>query len=235
MRHPLTANYGAERATLIDLGRSLSLADGDVITTACPNWSIKDVYAHLAGISTDILAGNTENAATEAWADGHAADRSEHSLVQVLDEWETAGAGVSEVMEAAGDAFPFQLFVDQFTHGWDIRAALGPTASATPDLAVYELYLDEFLGRITADSPADLAAVKLVVAGQSVSIGTGPEAGTLNLDLFEYARVSMGRRSQSQLEALPWPDAVSDPGPYIDLLVVWSVNSNDVVDPVGAS
>jgi len=40
-----------------------------VKTSACPTWSIKDVYAHLAGIASDILAGNTEGAATEAWAD----------------------------------------------------------------------------------------------------------------------------------------------------------------------
>jgi len=201
------------------------------MTAACPAWSIKDVYAHLAGISTDIMAGNTEGAATEAWADGHVADRADHSLVQVLDEWEASGVGVTDTMRQAGDFFPFQLFVDQFTHGWDIRSTLGDPAAAVPELSAYEQFLPDFFANLTERTPSDLAALTLKVGGQSFDLGHGDSIGELELDLFEYARISMGRRSRSQLDVLPWPDTVTDPSPYIDLLVVWSVNPYDVVDP----
>lgn len=231
-KHALTDNYRQERADLLQLGRSLSDEQAAQITSACPAWSIKDVYAHLAGISTDILAGNTEGAATEAWADGHVADRLGHSFSDVLDEWETSGDGVSAVMAEAGEAFPFQLFVDQWTHGWDVRSSLGESAAARPDLAVYEYFLDDFMAAIQSQAAKDMSALTLRVNDKQCELGTGPSVGELTLDLFEFARISMGRRSQAQLDALAWPPSVTDHSRYIDALVFWSVNDNDVVDPV---
>lgn len=231
-RHPLTDTYRTERTGLLALGRTLTDEQAATMTTACPEWSIKDVYAHLAGIATNIVEGNTEGAATEAWADGHVADRQDRAVTEVLDEWQSAGEQVSGVMEDAGDFFPFQLFVDQWTHGWDIRATIGEPAASVPDLAVYEHYFDQFVDLIAERTPAGLAQLGLLVGDRSVTIGDGEPVGTLALDLFEYARVSMGRRSLAQLTALPWPDGVEDPSPYIDALVVWSVNTQDVIDPI---
>jgi len=232
VRHHLADDYRHERVQLIELGRSLSDDQAATMTTACPAWSIKDTFAHLAGVSADILAGNTEDAATEAWADAQVASRREHSLPQVLDEWERDGAAVNEIMDSNGEFFPFQLFVDQWTHGWDIRAGIGQAASAEPNLVVYETYLPDFFSSISERTPEGLAEVTLKVAGKSCALGTEPAVGELELGLFEYARVSMGRRSLAQLHALPWPDAVDDILPYVDLLVVWSVNDHDVIDPV---
>jgi len=231
-KHQLADCFRSERSELIRLGRELSDAQGALITTACPAWSIKDVYAHLAGISTDILAGNTEGAATEPWADGHVADRIGRSLTEVLNEWESAGNGVSEVMDTAGEVFPFQLFVDQWTHGWDVRATLGADAAAVPDLSTYIYFLPDFFDHMAALVPEGLTALTLKVAGQSFDIGTGEPIGELGLDLFEFARVTMGRRSQQQLDGLPWPRSLDDNAPYIDVLVAWSVNDQDVIDPV---
>lgn len=231
-KHALADTYRAEREELLALASTLGEDQAGVKTSACPAWSIKDVYAHLAGISSDILVGNTEGAATEAWADGHVAARLEHSLAQVLDEWGTAGSGVSEIMDEAGELFPFQLFVDQWTHGWDIRAAIGDVAAATPDMSTYEYFLDEFFANMQRRIPGDLPGLELSLAGRNFVMGNEPAIGTLDMSLFEYARISMGRRSRAQLDELPWPQAVSDPAPYIDVLVVWSVNSADVVDPM---
>jgi len=235
VRHPLTDAYASERATLIELGRSLTEAEGAVMSDACPAWSIKDIYAHLAGISADILAGNTEGAATEPWADAQVAARAERSLREVLDEWETAGTEVSSVMEVAGDAFPFQLFIDQWTHGWDIRAALGDRAAATADMSSWEHFLDVLFGTSEEQIDDDLSALTVTVGAASFTLGSGASVGELQLDLFEYARIAMGRRSAAQLAALPWPCGVAETQPYIDELVFWSVNGNDVVEPVLAS
>lgn len=232
MKHSLADAYRAERRELLALGRALTNEQAAVVTTACPAWSIKDVYAHLAGIATNIVDGDTEGAATEAWADGHVRDRLDRGIAEVLDEWQAAGDQVSDAMDEAGDLFPFQLFVDQWTHGWDIRATLGRPAAVVPDLAVYELYLDGFFQGMRDKDSAGLPGMTLVVDDRSIVLGDRPPVGTLELDLFEYARVSMGRRSLEQLKALPWPPAITDPAPYIDLLVVWSVNDQDVIDPI---
>jgi len=232
VRHPLTDTYRDERRQLLALGHTLSPRDAAAVTQACPAWSIKDVYAHLAGIASDILAGNTEGAATEAWADAHVAARAGASLAEVLDEWQRAGDEVSEVMEVAGEAFPFQLFVDQWTHGWDIRAAIGPEAAATPDMSVYEHYLHEFFRVTSADLDADVPRLTVRIGNEVCELGNGSPCGELELSLFEYARITMGRRSAKQLGALAWPPSVRDPSGYMNALVFWSINDSDVDDPV---
>lgn len=206
-----------------------------MMTAACPAWSIKDVFAHLAGISTDILAGNTEGAATEPWADGHVADRLDHSLAQVLAEWEKAGEEVSAVMEATGEAFPFQLFVDQWTHEWDIRAALGAPAAVVADTTVINHFFDDF-ARVIGANPkgADLDRLYVEVDGQRFTIGgggdDGVDLGEVSFTMFEFARISMGRRSRRQLTEFEWP--MTDIDGHVDVLVVWSVSGHDVDDPV---
>ena len=229
--HPLAEQYRAGRDRLLEFGRGLVTEEATTLTTACPAWSVKDVYAHLAGISTDILAGNTENAATVEWADGHVAQRADSSLAEVLDEWATAGAEVSGLVEVAGDAFPLELFVDQLTHEWDIRAALGPKGSAVSDDSVFAQYLDDF-GRIMATDAAErgLDRLTLEVEGTRLEVGTGEHLGELSLTLFEFGRISMGRRSHRQLMAFDWPDG--DMSDHIDVIVRWSVSEVDVIDPI---
>lgn len=201
------------------------------MTTACPEWSIKDVYAHLAGIATDILTGNTENAATPEWADGHVADRLDRSFDEILDEWTTAGAEVSKLVETAGDVFPLQLFVDQWTHEWDIRSALGERASSTADDAVFAHYLPD-LAKIMADNAATrgLDRLTLEVEGTRLELGSGEHLGEVSLTLFEFGRISMGRRSHRQLMELDWP--AGDMAGHIDVIVLWSVSEVDVHDPI---
>lgn len=231
MRHPLSDQYRQGRQRLIELADRLTEADGATMTDACPAWSIKDVYAHLAGIATDILTGNTEGAATEAWADGHVAARADRSLVEVVDEWRTAGEQVSDLVESAGQMFPAPLFLDQWTHEWDIRAALGPSAATTPDDSVFEHLLDDMEQAMANDErSADLPRLDLIVGGRTIGVGSGQSVGALALTLFEYGRLSMGRRSMAQIDAYPWPD-LADRGRYIDVIVRWSVSDRDIVDP----
>ena len=230
MRHPLSDNYRQGRDRLLDLGRGLSAIQAATTTTACPAWTIKDIYSHLAGISTDILAGNTSEAATEAWADGHVADRLDRALPDVLDEWHKSGSEVSKVMESVGEAFPLELFVDQWTHEWDVRAALGPSAAAVPDNTVFDHFLDDFAANIGRDAlAAGLDRLSLDVGGRRYELGEGDEVGELCLSTFEFARISMGRRSKVQLAELEWP--MVDPSGHIDVIVRWSVAQDDVIDP----
>lgn len=232
MEHALASAHRDARLRLLALGESLTAAQAATLTTACPEWSIKDVYAHLAGISTDILSGNTENAATVEWADGHVADRGERSFSEVLAEWADAGAQVDELLMSVGEAFPFQLFIDQWTHEWDVRAGLGEVAAVVPDLSVCEFVADELGASMGERAPSSSGALKIVVGERAWTVGEGAEVGELALDPFTFTRVAMGRRSHGQMLALPWPATVTEPVLWFDALVVWSVNGVDVVDPV---
>ncbi len=230
MRHPLTDTYRQGRGKLLELGRDLTEAEGATGSSACPAWTVKDLYAHLAGISTDILTGNTAEAATTHWADGHVADRADRSLAEVLDEWASAGPQVSELMESMGEVFPLELFLDQWTHEWDIRAALGERAAAVPDLVTPEHYFDHIADRFSTDERGrDLPRLLVAVDDREIAIGDLDGTDRVAMSLFEFGRVVMGRRSRAQLDAL---GGAVDLGPYLPILVVWSVNAVDVIDPV---
>lgn len=233
MEHPLSDEYRAGRDRLLTLGRTLTEDEGRTTTSACPEWTVKDVYAHLAGISSDILSGDTENAATSEWADGHVAKRIDRSLTEVLDEWAAAGVQVSELVESAGEVFPFQLFIDQWTHEWDIRAALEGHAAVVPDATVFRHYFDELVTAIQSrPGAAALDRLTVEVDGHRFEIGAEerPNLGELSLTMFEFARISMGRRSRGQLRELEWP--MDDIDAHAEALVLWSVSPVDVCDPV---
>jgi uncharacterized protein (TIGR03083 family) len=241
VHHPLSNTYREGRERLLALAAELTDAEAATMTTACPAWSIKDVYAHLAGIATDIVTGNTEGAATEAWADGHVADRRSSTLADVTAEWAEAGRQVSALVETSGELFPPQLFIDQWTHEWDIRAALGPRAAAVADNTVFD-HLLEWMEKSMANDPAaaDLPRLDLMItngtdsAARTIGFGVGEPIGAFAMSLFDYSRLSMGRRSADQIDALAWPPALADPDRrrrYVDVLVRWSVADQPVIDP----
>jgi len=102
----LTAAYRAFRLRLTDMGRGLDQAVADAKTPTCPDWSVKDVLAHMTGIAADILDGNVEGAATEAWADAQVDKRRYLSLAEVLDEWDTKGPLLEDVLMKVARAIP---------------------------------------------------------------------------------------------------------------------------------
>ena len=41
--------------------------DGERRTAACPEWRVKDVYAHLAGLCADVVEGRIDGAGIDEW------------------------------------------------------------------------------------------------------------------------------------------------------------------------
>lgn len=205
------------------------------MSPCCPAWSVKDLYAHFAGVASDILSGNTEAAATEAWADAQVDLRRDASLAEICEEWETDGAQVDEVVRSFGDAFPPQFYLDAWTHEWDVRQALG--AAAKPDLTLMRA-IRPFLTRRLQERAVEMASTHgggsfdLVITGDGETwrsqVGEGCAAESVELSLFELGRITMGRRSAAQIDAIR-------PGSDPTLLVFWSVNDADIVDPMLAA
>jgi hypothetical protein len=52
---------------MVALGRTLDDAQADRVVPACPDWTVRDAYAHQAGVSADILAGRMDGVATDEW------------------------------------------------------------------------------------------------------------------------------------------------------------------------
>lgn len=224
--------YGRLRTRCLELGRSLSDEQAATTSPCCPAWSVKDLYAHFAGVASDILSGNTEGAATEAWADAQVEGRRQNSLGEILDEWETNGSEVEDIVRAVGGRFPPQFFIDCWSHEWDVRQALA--IGAVPDLEL-AASVRPFLTRRVREQASQLApspdrkAIELIVHGVETSwseiVGDGEPVSGIEMSLFEFARLTMGRRSAAQIRA-------QHPGADPAQLVLWSVNEHDIVDPV---
>ncbi len=168
--------YGALRVRCLELGRSLSDEQAALMSPCCPEWSVKDLYAHMAGVATDILDGNIEEAATEAWADAQVTRRAHDSLAEICDEWERAGAEVEGIVRKIGDQIMPQFYIDAWSHEWDIRQALGPVAAAEPDLRIPNATRRFLTDRLEAD--------------------------VSDVSTFELLRITMGRRSADQISAI---------------------------------
>lgn len=223
----LTQSYQALRERCVSLGRRLTAEQAATMSPCCPAWSVKDLFAHLAGVPVDILEGNLEEAATEAWADAHVARRADNSLAQILDEWEATAAGVDPLLQAAASDIDPRFFLDCWTHEWDVRHALG--AEAVPDMALPTFVLPKIVATLTErDESNEFAPVLLRVETaegiQELTLGTGEPTAELTVSLFELSRLVVGRRSESQIQAL-------GPAAVAKQLVYFVPSPVDIVDP----
>src|SRR5256886_14904299 len=86
--------YGALRSRVSDLVRGADDEQLERHTPATPEWRVRDVVAHLSGITADINAGNLDGVATDPWTARQVDARRDWSIEQGLDEWDTEGAKV---------------------------------------------------------------------------------------------------------------------------------------------
>ncbi|MFM8973809.1 MAG: maleylpyruvate isomerase N-terminal domain-containing protein [Actinomycetota bacterium] len=179
----VVAAYVALRARVIALVRERPESDGDRPVPHCPAWRVRDLVAHMVGGPEDILAGRLEGVATDAWTQAQVERHRGDTLAQLADAWEATIEPFDVVLPMIPAPVNSQLVLDAVTHEHDLRHALGvPDARDGGDVVVA-------IGWVlhTADATAPGMAERLLASG---------------LDDFDLLRVSSGRRSREQIEAL---------------------------------
>src|SRR6266540_7167712 len=116
--------YGALRSRVSDLVRGVSGEELERLTPAAPEWRVRDVVAHLSGITADINAGNLDGVATDSWTARQVDARRDWTIDQILGEWDTEAAKVEPLMSTLPDVAMGQMTTDAATHEQDIRGAL---------------------------------------------------------------------------------------------------------------
>jgi len=213
---------------------------------ACPEWEVRDVLAHVAGLARDAATGNMPVLdLMEQWRDDTvAATRDRMTAVQVdrvADrKIEELAADWSELMDTLepmlSGAVPFPdpapfglgtvLVTDLAVHDQDVRGALGmPRADDGPALslalAAYCFGVDYRIRQL------GLPALAIRYRGKERVLGAGEPAATLTADTFELLRAFGGRRSCRQILALDWD---GDPGPYAALIPAYGERADDLVE-----
>jgi hypothetical protein len=134
----------------------------------------------MVGIPEDVINGQMEGVASEAWTDRQIKRHAQDSVSDLLAAWESNAAVFAKILPNIPQPVISQFMFDQTTHEHDIRTAVGkPGARGTLAVAVAEGFIRNSLAQQSDPAIAKLANHKL----------TG----------FEYLRSLSGRRSRAQI------------------------------------
>jgi uncharacterized protein (TIGR03083 family) len=167
----------------------------ETIAPATPEWRVKDIVAHLTGVTADITSGNLAGVATDAWTAKQVDDRRDHTIVQLLDEWDEKGTAVEAMVPQFPEAAAAQMLGDAATHEHDIRGALGALGARDSDAITIGF---EWMTKGIA------APLCLETDAGTFTTGDADPEATVRTDRFELFRAMTGRRSLDQIRAYAW-------------------------------
>lgn len=186
-----------ERVTAFLAG--LSEAQWGQVVPHCPEWTVRQTVAHLAGVIDDAVNQNMEGVATPAWTQTQVNKRSVHTGPAIVEEWNTFAPFVEAVATQRGMALS-QLLFDAATHEHDLRHALSvPGARNSTAIAVAV----GFVTRRLADRPGG-SPIHIVIDGERWSGDDAETVPTLTASAFDVVRSVGSRRARQQVEALQW-------------------------------
>ena len=166
----------------------------DAPVPACPNWSVRDLVAHLTAVGEDVIEGRLTGPPSDAQTAGQVARFQGRSLREVLARWDE----VTPPFEAVIDGFEvWPAVLDVATHEQDIRGAVGEPGAR--DAEVVRLGSDRLLTWMRPPVP-----LRVVVEDASYDLGPdGEPAVALRTDRFGALPVAHGP---------PQPAPAGEPG-----------------------
>ncbi len=198
----ISTAYAGVRTRVTALIESATPDALDAVAPATPAWRVRDVLAHLVGVPADVLAGNLDGAASDAWTEAQVVARRETPVAEILAEWATVGP-VVEPMAPDFGVMAGQAILDANTHEHDIRDALGaPGARDSDAVHIGSAWAAQWMGKAMAD--AEAGPLRIETDLWQHTYGEGAPATTLRVPAFELLRAATGRRSAEQIEAFGW-------------------------------
>jgi uncharacterized protein (TIGR03083 family) len=204
---------------------------------ACPDWTVADVMAHLAGGMVDVTSGDALELRgmdlLDQWRDEAVAEardsltarevreRRGRSVGSMVGEWRDASEVLLPMLRGhvayPPDAFPFAgnvLMNDVVVHEGDVREAVGlgvaPEIYATSAaLLAYSFSLDS---RIRATG---LPAIVLRYGTKERVVGDGDTAASVSASRTTLVRMLASRLTSDEIRALEWD---GDPEPYLAII-----------------
>ncbi|MEY2477157.1 MAG: hypothetical protein QOG87_2472 [Actinomycetota bacterium] len=184
-------------------------ADPTVRVPACPEWTVKDVAAHMAGVVDDVLAGRLDGVGSDPWTAEQVKTRADRPIGAVLEEWNEKAPAFEAVLDQFGAAGEQAVF-DVVSHEHDVRGALRQFGAQDSDAVGIGLrwVAPIFVALLAEGGYAPLR----VTTTKGQSWGNDDAPGSLRAPVFELARALSGRRSHNQIRGFEWS---VDPEPYL--------------------
>jgi len=197
------ALYRAERRELLDLVRALDEEELGTVVPATPPWTVKDVVAHLVGITSDLNALRFDAPDPDTWTARQVASRRAASVADLEAEWEQEADRFEEGLRLLGYELGSHYVGDLLQHSQDVREALG-RADVDDDLALavaLDFYVDVFSQALVADGAG---AVVVQVGNESWTAGAGEVVASVSADRLPLFRAFGGRTSDAEVRQLRW-------------------------------
>jgi len=204
-----------------ELVAPLDAAALDTVTPACPDWSVRDVLAHLAGGAASFGTPSFAGVGTDPWTAEHVESRRDASAADLIAERRACAPRLAQV--PVTDRVWLPVVHDALSHEVDIRSAIGapglPADALAAAFPLIEAVLPLRLGR--------LGAITLELDGQPRRFGEGEPALTVRAPLFEFWRGAFGRRSDRQMRS--WV-VDGDAAAFAGALPVFAPRSDDLIE-----
>lgn len=237
--------YEQVRNEISELVAGLEPSELDRPVPATPDWTIRDIVAHLTGDATCVIAGDFPREFFEAfgepaavakvndWTDRQVREREGRSLEELLQEWKTSGNELAAMLRGE-KSWPegTLIFVDRIiltdaaVHQQDIFGALD-IERAREDAPIrigLSGYIATMGWRLAA---AGLPPLRFDVGDKSYTAGDGEPTTTVRASRFELFRAMSGRRSPEQIAAYEWDGEAE---PYIPYFYPYGIRKTALVE-----
>jgi uncharacterized protein (TIGR03083 family) len=217
--------YHALRRRVADLVRDTDAEQLERHAPAAPEWRVRDVVAHLSGITADINAGNLDGVATDAWTARQVDARRDWSVGRLLEEWDTEAAKVEAVMATLPEVAVGQMTMDAATHEQDIRGGLERPGERDCDAVA----IGFDWGVAVLASMADQADTTLLIRTEagSAMVGSGARDVAVRAPRYDLFRAMTGRRSAEQMRSFEWEGA---PAPELLVFPIFTPRATPLIE-----
>jgi uncharacterized protein (TIGR03083 family) len=220
--------YHDLRVRLTDLVKARPEQDLERVPVTTPQWRVRDVVAHLAGVCDDITTGNLHGVATDEWTAAQVAKRRAWPFDKVLTLWDEHAIVVEPQLNDLPPVAIGQMLFDAVTHEQDVRGALGEPGGR--DAAAMDIVFDWGIARLSERFVRDgLGTLRIATDVGTHDVGSGDPVATLRATRFELVRAMTGRRSKAQVRAY---DGTADVEPEHLLLSteLFTMPDSDIVE-----
>jgi uncharacterized protein (TIGR03083 family) len=233
--------YEKLRDEIAELVAGLEPEELDKAVPATPEWTIRDIVAHLAADATCSIAGDFPREFFEAfgetaavakvndWTSRQLEERRGRPLEELLQEWKASSVDLTAMMRGEKSwpegTVPFGvrvLLTDLTVHQQDIFGALGIERGR--EAAAIKIGLSGYIAtmgwRLAA---ANIPPLRFDVGDKSYVAGEGEPAATVRQTRFELFRAMSGRRSPDQIRRYEW---VGDAEPYLPYFYPYGIRES---------
>ena len=218
--------YRGCRERIGELAANLSPDELTRTIPACPDWTVTDLVAHLAGVAEDFGAGNLDKAGSDAWTKAQIARRSKLEMPALIRDWDDISRQLDPSLDEIPAGVAAMLISDAVTHEHDLRGAVNRPDARDSDAMWIALNRNiRRFGKRSKD--AELPSVVVRCEGRHWQAGVLEPSLELKADRFELLRALTGRRTIQEITSLAW---TGDSKPYIELVSSYPVARNSLTE-----